>query len=108
WILVLRHAHDGNDRRMNSRRRMTEPVPRPSRAEVAVAARRTIPDVTAPGVNVTASPPRASCAVVSAAGHDDEHRDGLSCRSFEQVRRRAAPLRRTPAGFLAAGGQRDG
>jgi TDG/mug DNA glycosylase family protein len=37
---------------MNSRRRMTEPVPRPSRAEVAAAAGRTIPDVTAPGLDV--------------------------------------------------------
>jgi len=37
---------------MNSRRRMTEPVPRPSRAEVAAAAGRTIADVTAPGLGV--------------------------------------------------------
>jgi len=31
---------------------MTEPAPRPSRAEVAAAAGRTIPDVTAPGLDV--------------------------------------------------------
>src|SRR4030095_7652158 len=52
WILVLRHALDGNDGRMNSRRRMTEPLPRPSRAEGTAAAVRTIPEWTARGLDV--------------------------------------------------------